>query len=88
MFYKCQGGHGGIFLLLSGNLTFRAALGQASKPINQLTKLAAVKQILIFLWKGRGREGGRKKDMANLANVYQDCQKAVFISNETHVPRL
>lgn len=48
---------GGIVLLLSGDVTFRAELGQASKPLTQLTKLAAVKWIFVPLWK-RGFGGG------------------------------
>jgi len=86
LFYKCQSGHGGIFLLLSGSLTFRAVLSQASKPINQLTNLAAVKQIFISLWKGVRKKKHAKKYLANLANVYQDCQKALF--QMKHMPRL
>lgn len=49
----------GGLLLLSGSQTFRAVLGQASKPIHQLTKLAAVYQIFISLWKGGGEEKKR-----------------------------
>lgn len=59
------------------NLQSSAQPGQQS--INQLTKLAALKWVFTSLWKKE------RKDSANLADAYQDCQKAV--SNKAHTPR-
>lgn len=71
---------GGEFTLALGKPNLQSSAHPGQQPINQPTKLAALKRVFTSLWKKE------REDSANLADAHQDCQKAV--SNKAHTPRL